>query len=562
MSKRRSGALACGRGELPPILRRNGQSVLLGFALSAVLCVGFLEPRPAHAQNAARGSRSEGGGIIQSENAPVRFVTLTLNKSRNFRIDRPFSSAIVGAPDILDALPMTDRTLYLQAKNLGTTNVSVFDQTMRLIGIIDVEVTPDTGNVEQKIRATTGAHGIRVSSDNGQVVLSGEVVDAVTADRAVSLAKSLNPKIEVVNSMTVASPQQVMLKVRFLEVARSAARALGVNWFSGNKGGTRGVNTGNGSSVIGTPTCNTVNCIPGPILRPPTTGVDGQGNGVGGAGIPLFQSLGAFAGTLATSAPFGVALASLVNSGTTVDLMISALETKGLIRNLAEPDLVALSGDTASFLAGGQFPIPAVQSSSGTIPTIAVDYKNFGVQLTFMPTVLRNGIINLRLTPSVSELDYANAVVVSGFVIPALATREAHTTIELRDGQSFAIAGMLQTNNRNDINQLPWIGSVPVLGSLFGSKAYQKNETDLVVIVTPHLVAPAVPGQQLATPFDQKLPAHDVDFFLYGRMEVSKEYKDYVTQGGGVQGPYGHMVGANAPSGGYIIGPPPPVGPR
>jgi pilus assembly protein CpaC len=166
------------------------------------------------------------------------------------------------------------------------------------------------------------------------------------------------------------------------------------------------------------------------------------------------------------------------------------------------------------------------------------------------------------LTPSVSELDYANAVVVSGFVIPALATREAHTTIELRDGQSFAIAGMLQTNNRNDINQLPWIGSVPVLGSLFGSKAYQKNETDLVVIVTPHLVAPAVPGQQLATPFDQKLPANDVDFFLYGRMEVSKEYKDYVTRGGGVQGPYGHMVGANAPSGGYIIGPPPPVGPR
>ncbi len=492
----------------------------------------------------------------------MRFVTVTLNKSRNFRIERPFSSAIVGAPDILDALPMTDRTLYLQAKKLGITNVSVFDQNMKLMGIIDVEVAPDTGNVEQKIRATTGARGIRVSSDNGQVVLSGEVADAVTADRAVALAKSLTPESVVVNSMTIASPQQVMLKVRFLEVARSAARALGVNWFSGNKGGTRGINTGNGTSVIGTPTCNTINCIPGPILRPPTTGVDGQGNSVAGAGIPLFQSIGALTTNLASSTPFGVALASLVNTGTTVDLMISALENKGLIRNLAEPDLVALSGDTASFLAGGQFPIPAVQSSSGTIPTITVEYKNFGVQLTFMPTVLRNGIINLRLTPSVSELDYANAVVVSGFVIPALATREAHTTIELRDGQSFAIAGMLQTNNRNDINQLPWIGSVPVLGSLFGSKAYQKNETDLVVIVTPHLVAPAVPGQQLATPFDQKLPANDVDFFLYGRMEVSKQYKDYVTQGGGLQGPYGHIVGANAPSGGYIIGPPPPVGPR
>src|SRR5208283_3514338 len=137
---------------------------------------------------------------------------------------------------------------------------------------------------------------------------------------------------------------------------------------------------------------------------------------------------------------------SLVNSGTTVDLMISALETKGLIRSLAEPDLVALSGDTASFLAGGEFPVPAVQSSSGTIPTISVTYQPYGVQLTFMPTVLKNGIINLRLTPKVSELDYTNAVIVSGFTIPALATREARTTIELRDGQSFAIAGMLQTD--------------------------------------------------------------------------------------------------------------------
>jgi pilus assembly protein CpaC len=474
----------------------------------------------------------------------VRFVTVTLNKSRNFRIERPFSSAIVGAPDILDALPMTDRTLYLQAKKLGTTNVSVFDQNMKLMGIIDVEVAPDTGNVEQKIRATTGARGIRVSSDNGQVVLNGEVADAVTADRAVALAKSLNPDTPVVNSMTIASPQQVMLKVRFLEVARSAARALGVNWYTGNKGGTRGFNTGNGTSVIGTPTCNTINCIPPPVLRPPTVGVDGQGNFASGAGIPLFQSLGALTTNLASSSPFGVALANLVNTGTTVDLMISALENKGLIRNLAEPDLVALSGDTASFLAGGQFPIPAVQSSSGIIPTITVEYKNFGVQLTFMPTVLRNGIINLRLTPSVSELDYANAVVVSGFVIPALATREAHTTIELRDGQSFAIAGLLQAQDVNELSQLPWLGNVPVLGALFRSTNYQKSETDLVVIVTVHLVKPVAPGTHLSTPFDTTLSANDADLFLMGDTERKKKYTEFVTGGGGLHGPYGHILEA------------------
>jgi pilus assembly protein CpaC len=174
--------------------------------------------------------------------------------------------------------------------------------------------------------------------------------------------------------------------------------------------------------------------------------------------------------------------------------------------------------------------------------------------------VLKNGIINLRLTPKVSELDFANSVTIGGTSVPGFSTREAHTTIELRDGQSFAIAGMLQTDNRNDVNQLPWIGSVPVIGTLFSSKSYQQAESDLVVIVTPHLVAPAVPGQQLATPFDQKLPVNDVDFFLLGRMEVTKEYKDYVTRGGAIQGPYGHMVGATAPASGYYVGPPPPAG--
>jgi pilus assembly protein CpaC len=548
MAKRRSGAL----GRSRTVRGWNRRSLAFGLILLAGSS-GLVGPDPAHAQTAARPSRGEGGSVIQSENAPVRFVTITLNKSRSFRIDRPFSSAVVGAPELLDALPMTDRTLYLQAKKIGTTNVSVFDQAMRLIGIVDVEIAPDTGYVEQKIRTTTGAHGIRVSSDNGRIVLSGEAADAVIAERAVSLAKSLNPDSIVVNSLSVAPPQQVMLKVRFLEIARSAARALGVNWFAGNKGGTRGFNTGNGG-----PAFSTRPGVGGPPPGAPGTGsVDGQGNPIIGAGIPLFQSIGALTTNLANTTPFGVAIASLVNSGTTVDLMISALENKGLVRNLAEPDLVALSGDTASFLAGGQFPVPAVQQgSAASFPVITVDYKDFGVQLAFTPTVLKNGIINLRLAPSVSELDYANAVVVSGFLIPALAKREARTTIELRDGQSFAIAGMLQTNNRNDINQLPWIGSVPVLGSLFGSKAYQKQETDLVVIVTPHLVAPAVPGQQLATPFDQMMPANDVDFFLYGRMEVSKDYKDYVTRGGELQGPYGHMVGANAPAGGYIIAPP------
>ncbi|MDU6731309.1 MAG: type II and III secretion system protein family protein, partial [Bradyrhizobium sp.] len=164
------------------------------------------------------------------------------------------------------------------------------------------------------------------------------------------------------------------------------------------------------------------------------------------------------------------------------------------------------------------------------------------VQLTFVPTVLASGIINLRLTPSVSELDYTNAVAISGTLVPALSKREARTAIELRDGQSFAIAGLLQSDNLRDVGQLPWLGSVPVLGTLFRSTSYQQKETDLVVIVTPHLVAPAAPGQALATPFDKQLPGNDVDLFLMGRPEVRKQYTDYLTSGGANVGPYGHMM--------------------
>ena len=221
---------------------------------------------------------------------------------------------------------------------------------------------------------------------------------------------------------------------------------------------------------------------------------------------------------------------------------MTALEEKGLVRRLAEPNLIALSGDSARFLAGGEFPFPVVQPGSGGFPTVTIEFKKFGVQLAFIPTVLSRGVINLRVEPSVSELDFTNGVTVSGITVPALTVRDARTTVELRDGQSFAIAGLLQTRDRRDLEQVPWIGTVPVLGALFRSTAYIKEETDLVVIVTPRLVAPAAPGQQLASPLDDRLPSNDVDFFLNGQPEVRKRYTDFVTTGGELKGPYGHMI--------------------
>jgi pilus assembly protein CpaC len=486
--------------------------IALPLAIVAAAGCGFAAVRTAGAQTAVG---------IELQDAVTRHIPVTQFKSRTVRLDRPFASTVVGSPDIADVLAMSDQVIYIQGKKIGTTNISAFDRDKRLIAVLDVEVTIDTENLAAHIRSSVGSNGIRVSSSNGQVVLSGQARDAVVADRALQIAKATTPNLAVINAMSVASSQQVMLKVRFLEASRDAGRDLGVNWFVANRAGTRGFNTG-----LGAPT------------------QVGQSPAATPGALPLFQAATTFAGGT-TTAPFGVALANLVNgSSGSIDGLITALETKGLVRRLAEPDLVALSGDTASFLAGGEIPVPVVQPSSGTTPLITVEYKPFGVQLTFVPTVLATGIINLRLTPSVSELDFNNAVTVSGFQIPALTKREARTTIELRDGQSFAIAGLLQTEGLRNVAQVPWLGSVPVLGALFRSTSYQQRETDLVVIVTPHLVEPAVPGQRLASPLDRRQPSNDLDLFLLGQTEVRKRRAETVAAGG--RAPYGYILPIDA----------------
>ncbi|MGA7974722.1 MAG: type II and III secretion system protein family protein, partial [Pseudolabrys sp.] len=410
--------------------------VLPAAAFAAIALASLAGILPARAQTS-----------IKVEVAATRHIYVTQYKSVTVRFGKAFASTVIGAPDIADVLPMSDRVIYIQGKKLGTTNVSVFGKDKHLLAILDVTVSIDAASIARQIRSSTGSRGIRVSSSNGQVVLSGVARDATVANRAVTIAKAATPKLPVINAMSVASAQQVMLKVRFLEVTREAGRDLGVNWYLAKSG--RGFNTG-----LGAPT---------QVGQSPTATP---------GGIPLFQTLSTFAGST-TGSPFGVAIANLINNNnTSVDVMVSALESKGLVRSLAEPDLVALSGDTASFLAGGEIPVPVVQSSTGSVPVINVEYKPFGVQLTFSPTVLKDSIINLRLAPSVSELDYTNAVTISGFQIPALTKREARTTIELRDGQSFAIAGLLQSRGTRNAAQIPWIGSLPVLGTLFRSTAF------------------------------------------------------------------------------------------
>lgn len=511
-----------------------------------------------------------------AEGPPVRHITVTLNKSKTLKFESRFGTAVIGSPEIADLLPMTDDTLYVQGKKVGTTNISVFDAGKRLVAVVDIEVTPDTATLRSKIAATTGAPNISVTSANGQVILSGEASDAVSAARAVDLARGLaagetggqpggqqgggqpggqpGAQVPVVNAMKVAASQQVMLKVRFLEVDRTAGRDLGVNWFGGNKNGigVSGLGAVSNSAAAGAATVTGIS----PTGAQTTVGVTGQtigttsgtlstGSITGATLVPLLSGL--FTGTASTTQPFGALLAQVINTnGLRIDTLISALEDKGLVKTLAEPNLISQSGQRAQFFAGTEIPIPTVQPGTvGGVPTVTTQYYACGVTLGFEPTVLNTGLINLHLTPQVCEVAQTTSpVVVNGTVIPQLTTRSADTDVELRDGQSFAIAGLLQAQDIDQLSQLPWLGNVPVLGALFRSTNYQKAETDLVVIVSVHLVRPAAPGTHLATPFDTTLSANDVDLFLMGDTERKKKYTEFVTSGGGLQGPYGHILEA------------------
>jgi pilus assembly protein CpaC len=432
--------------------------------------------------------------VVQISGASrTTMIVVSMGKSQDVRTDAGFVDVMVGDPDVADVNPLTDHSLSILGKKIGTTRVSVYGEGKKLVGILDIEVSYDVSRLTNELaRMFPGSH-LHASSVNGRIMLTGEVADAVTLDRAVTIARQFGP--EVINSVSVMQPQQVLLEVRFVEIARTAGRELGVQW--NRFGGSSTTNIGSQQ-----PASNL------PINAPQNSGT-----------FPVGEVA---AGVLSGASPFGFAIARIANGGALTDVAINALEQKGVARSLAEPNLVALSGDTASFLAGGEYPIP-VSSQYGQV---TVDYKKYGVGLAFTPTVLSRGVINMKIEPEVSQIDTNPSHAIStgnGITIPALIVRRASTTVELRDGQTFMIGGLLQSNNQHTIDALPWVGDVPVLGTLFSSKSYQNNESDLVIIVTPRLVRPARPGDVIRTPADDAVPPNDADFFLLGKTELTHD---------------------------------------
>ncbi len=502
-------------------VRTRGHNRTYRQAISAALVL-LVAVLPAAAKAQARVLPRTGGNTVLSR------VKLTVNKSQTIRVATPFVDLLVGSSEIADIVPISDKTVYLLGKRIGTTNVSLIDADKRLVGLIDIEVRPDVQAIGAQVRQSTGEGGLKVENQGERVLLTGIARDAPTVDRAMQVAPP-----GTVNLTQVRSPQQVMLKVRFVEVNRNAGRELGARFEFGGR------NTLATTGAFGVTT---------PVLS------GGQQGGLLSGAIGTAISAATTGGV-----PFASVVQSFTGSSGQLDLFINALETKGLLRRLAEPNLIALSGDRAEFLAGGEIPIPIANQTFNGSPQITVSYKEFGVKLSFLPTVLRNGRIHLQLEPEVSDIDPTLAVAVGGGVsVPGLTKRRAKTNVELRDGQSFAIAGLLQSQSTRSIDQLPWLGSIPVLGALFRSTAFQERETELVVIVTPALVRPTKPGQALASPLDTTLPANDVDLFVDGRMEVTRDPRAFVTSRGTAATPYGHILpdarhGAPTASRGSIV---------
>lgn len=437
--------------------------------------------------------------FIDVSTPSVHRIFLPMSQSVTVQVSANLGDIVVGDEKIADAQPMTDRTLYVIGKGAGTTTVNLFSTDKRSLGALQIEVGVDVSDMAQAIRQVAPRSRIEVGSVNGRVRLGGHVKDGATLEAIMAVAQQYGPDA-IINSVIVDDSQQVNLEVRVLEAKRNAGRDLGVSIRSRNGDGTTRVGTG-GAAI------DEDNVLAGP------------GNVI--------------TGLLSNSNPFAALIARVIDSNIKVDLVIEALEAKGVVRTLAEPNLTTLSGEPASFNAGGQVPIRSVNKDG----EVQIEYKQFGVNLLFTPVVLADDKIHIQLAPEVSDL--------TGFTTagdPIFTNRKLETVVELRDGQSFAVGGLLSSKTTKLQNQVPWLGQVPIVGALFKNSSSQKEETELVVVVTPHIVRPVKPGEQLATPFDKTRPANDPEFFVLGQLEVNKDMIRKYETGDGVTGPYGHML--------------------
>lgn len=440
-------------------------------------------------------------GLANGLRVVKRGTSVTLDVPMNRAVvvesDDPFAELSIANPNIADISSLSDRTIYVLGKSPGLTTLTLLDASGKLITNVNVRVAADVSEFKERLRQILPGEQIEVRTANDGIVLSGNVSSAARLQRALDLAERYAPE-RVSNLMSVGGVQQVMLKVRFAEMQRSVSKALHSSVALGSQNGNASGETG--QWLFGN-------------------------NGLGNTPIEVKDGI---AGALAFQ--FGV-------GSLQVGLLLEALEQKGVVRTLAEPNLSALSGQEAKFLAGGEYPIPVSQDRG----TVTVEFKPFGIELNFIPRVVDGDVINLELKAAVSAIDTSNTVTANGLSIAAFSRRETSTTVELRDGESFAVAGLVQDDFLDNTSQIPWIGDVPVLGALFRSADYQREQTELVIIVSAHLVTPTR-GEALSLPTDRIKPPSESELFLLGRTVHSQKGPASEVAKQDFNGSYGYVM--------------------
>jgi pilus assembly protein CpaC len=432
-------------------------------------------------------------------------IRVSMNRAVVMESDTPFAELSVANPAIADIATLSDRTIYVLGKSPGRTTLTLLGADGRLITNVDVQVSPDIAEFKERLQEILPNEQIEVRTANDGIVLSGRVSGKRKLALAVELGERYAPG-RVTNLMSVGGTQQVMLKVRFAEMQRSVTKSL--------------------SSSLG------LSATGGSI-----TGEGGNGVLVNGVNASAFTDgdLTTSGSASAASGAYGIGFSA---GGIQMSLLLEALESKGLVRTLAEPNLVAISGQSASFLAGGEYPIP-IETDTG----ISIEYKPFGVELNFTPVVVDGSLINLTITAAVSSIDTTVSIDTGTITVSGFKRRETATTVEMRDGQSFAIAGLLQDDFTDVAGQVPWLGDIPILGALFRSSEYSRSQSELVVIITPHLVTP-VKGDSLTLPTDRIRIPSESELFLLGKVAGKTGQKEVIsdisTQD--LNGSYGYVM--------------------
>ncbi|QUD86016.1 type II and III secretion system protein family protein [Phenylobacterium montanum] len=419
---------------------------------------------------AAPAARAATEGAIDSQESP-RSVFVAKDKSAGFRLDYPVSQIVVAQPDMLQLVATTDRSFYIRGKAIGATNLLIYDRQHHLAQVIDVRIGHDVAALQADLNQALPGEHIEVASFADGVLLRGVASTMQVAERAGAIAERYAPKA-VTNEVQVLAAKQIRVDVRVIEASRTSLKDMGFNISAQSP--AHGINFSTGTGLV---------------------------SGLNPAG----------------------ALSIGTNVGSTqVDLTLQALEQKGVVRTLAKPNLVAMSGEEASFLAGGEFPYPVPQA----LNQVTIEFRQFGVKLNVTPYLQDNGQIKLKVAPEVSQLDQSHSIRIDNFTLPGLTVSRAATVVELRDGQSFAIAGLFQQGYSDAVSQVPGLADLPVLGTLFRSSNWQHQQTELVIIVTPHLIAPVDHLDDLPDPLKSADEPSAIDLILAGITEKpSKSHK-------------------------------------